>query len=64
MLPDDEIAEGRNSFNSMQREVFNVVHALIKDYVKYNELKLEPIQILLSGRGETDKFLFGESLSL
>ena len=54
ILPDDEIAESMNSFNSKQREVvFNVVYAWVKDYVKCDGFYLEPIQIFLSGRGGT-----------
>ena len=36
ILPDNDIAEGINSLNSKQREVFNVVHPWAKNYVTYN----------------------------
>ena len=55
ILPDDEIAKGINSLNSKQREVFNVVHAWAKDYVKYDGYNVEPIQIFLLGSGGTSK---------
>ena len=35
ILPDDEIAEGINLLKPKQREVINVVHKWVKDYVKY-----------------------------
>ena len=43
ILPDDGIAEGINSLNSKQREVFDVVHSWVKDYVKYDGHNVEPI---------------------
>ena len=55
ILPDDEIAEGINSLNSKQREVFNVVHTWAKDYVKYNGHNVQPVHIFLSGSGGTGK---------
>ena len=55
MLQDDEIAEGINSLNSKQREVFKVVHKWVKVYVKCNGHNLEPIHIFLSGSGCTGK---------
>ena len=55
ILPDDEIAEGINSLNSKQREVFNVVHKWAKEYVKCNGHNVEPMHIFLSGSGGTDK---------
>ena len=53
VLPDDEIAKDRNSLNSKQREVFNVVHTWAKNFVKYDGH--EPVQIILSGSGRTGK---------
>ena len=50
ILPDDEIAEGINSLNSEQREVFNVVHTWVKDYLNYDRLNVETIHIFFSGR--------------
>ena len=55
ILPDDEIAEGINSLNSNQREVFNVVHSWSKDYLKYDGHNIAPIHIFLSGSGGTGK---------
>ena len=51
ILPDDEITEGIDSLNLKQREVFNVVHTRVEDYVKYNEHDVEPVYIFFSGRG-------------
>ena len=45
ILPDDEIAEGINSLNLKQREVFNVVQTWAKDYVKYDGHDIEPAHI-------------------
>ena len=56
ILPDDEIAEGINSLNSKKRQVFSVVHAWAKDYVKYDGHNVEPIHIFLSGSGGIGKF--------
>ena len=50
ILPDNEIAEGKNSLNSKLREVFNVVHTWVKNYVNYDRLNVETIHIFLSGR--------------
>ena len=36
VLPDDEIAKGKNSLNSKEREIFNVVHTWAKNFVKYD----------------------------
>ena len=55
ILADNEIAEGKNSLNSKQREVYNVVHAWAKDYVKHDMHNVEPINIFLSGSGGTLK---------
>ena len=54
VLPDGEIAEGINSFNSNQSEVLTVFHACAKDYVKYGH-DVEPGYIFLSGRSGTGK---------
>ena len=53
VLLDDENAKGINSLNSEQRKVFNVAHTWAKDYVKYDEHDVEPMQIFLSGIGGT-----------
>ena len=55
ILPDNDIAEGINSLNSKQRDVFNVVHTWARDYVKYNGHKVEPVHIFLSGSRTTGK---------
>ena len=55
ILPDDQIAEGMNSLNSEQREVFNVVLTGAEDYVKYDRHDVEPVLIFLSGGGGTGK---------
>ena len=55
ILPDSDIAEGINSLNSKQREVFNLDHTWTKDYVRYNEHNVEPVHIFLSGIGGTGK---------
>ena len=56
ILPNDEIGKGIvNSLNSKQREVFNVVYAWAKDYVKYDGHNVEPIHKFLSGSGGTGK---------
>ena len=55
ILPDDEIAKDINSLNSKQREVFNVVHRWVKNYVKYDGHDVEPVHIFLSGSGGTGK---------
>ena len=49
ILPNDEIAEGINSLNSKQKEVFNAAHTWAKDYVKYDAHNVEPIHIFLLG---------------
>ena len=36
ILPDDEIVQGINSLNPKQKEAFNAVHKLVKEYVKCN----------------------------
>ena len=53
ILPDDEIAKGVNSLNSKQREVFNVIHTWVKDYVKYDGYNVKPVLTFLSGSGGT-----------
>ena len=53
ILPYDKFAEGINSLNSKQREVFNVVHTWAKDYVKYDKRNVEPTHMFLSGSGST-----------
>ena len=55
ILPDDEIAEGIHFLDSKQWKVFNLVYALAKDYVKYNEHNVEPIHIFLLSSGGTGK---------
>ena len=55
ILPDNDIAEGINSLNSKQRDVFNVVHTWARDYVKYNGHNVEPVHIFLSGSKTTGK---------
>ena len=54
-LPDDEIAENANSLTSKYRKVFNVIHAMAKDYVKYNLHNVEPVYLYLSGKGGAGK---------
>ena len=44
MLSDDKIAEGVNSLNSKQKEIFNEIHTWLKEYVKYDGRNVEPIQ--------------------
>ena len=44
ILSDDKIAEGINSLNSKQREIFNEIHTWLKEYVKYDGRNVEPIQ--------------------
>ena len=51
VLPDDEIAENINSFNSKQREIFNLFQKSAEDYVKCNGHNVEPVHICLSGGG-------------
>ena len=58
VLPDNEIAEGINSLNSKQREVFNVLHTWAKNFVKCDGHDVEPVHIFLSGSGETGKSHF------
>ena len=60
ILPDDEIAEGINSLNPKQGEVFNVVYKWTKDYVKYDGHNVEPIHIFLSDSGGTGKSHLGK----
>ena len=55
ILPDDETAEGINSLNLKQREVFDVVHSWVKDYLKYDGHNVEGIYVFLSGSGGTGK---------
>ena len=47
MLSDDETAQGINSLNSKQIEVFNKVHTWGKDYVNYDWYNGEPAHIFL-----------------
>ena len=44
-----------NSLNLKEREVFNVVYAWTKDYLKYNGHDAEPVNIFPSGSGGTSK---------
>ena len=55
ILLNGDLAEGANSLNSNQREVFNVVHSWAKDYVKDNGQNVEPVHIFLSGSSGTVK---------
>ena len=55
ILPDDQIAKDINSWNSKQREVFNVVYTWAENYVKYDGHNVELINIFLSGNWDTDK---------
>ena len=55
ILPDDKIANGINSLNSKQREVFNVVHKWTKNYVKHDGYEVKLVHIFLSGSGGTRK---------
>ena len=55
ILPNDEIPEGVNSRNPKQREVFNVVHTWVKDYVKNDGHNVVQIHTFLSGSGGTGK---------
>ena len=41
-----------------QREVFNVVHAWAKDYVKYDGHHVETVHVFISGSRETSKSYF------
>ena len=50
ILPDDEITEEIDYLNSKERNVFNVVHTWVKNYVNYDRLNVETIHIFLSGR--------------
>ena len=56
ILPDSEISEGINSLNSKQREFFNVVHKLAKEYVKCNGYQVKKKHIFLSRNGGTSKY--------
>ena len=55
ILADDELAEGINSLNSKQKEVFSVVHKWSKDYIKRDGHNNKPIHIFLSDSGATSK---------
>ena len=55
ILPENEIAQGINSLNSKQREIFNVVHTWAKEYIKNEGHNVEPIHIFLSGSGGAGK---------
>ena len=57
MLPDNEIAEGINSLNSKQREIFNVVHIWAKEYVTYEGHNVELIHIFLGSGGTGKSYL-------
>lgn len=50
------ITESINSFNLKQREVFNIVHKLAKDYVYYDEHNVELVHIFLSVSAGTGKY--------
>lgn len=49
-------AEIVNSFNSKQREIFNVVHRWSKDYIKHNGQHFEPIHMFFAGSEGRGKF--------
>lgn len=49
-------AEIVNSFNSKQREIFNVVHRWPKDYIKHNGQHFEPIHMFYAGSEGRGKF--------
>ena len=49
ILAHDEIAEGLNSLNLKQRDVFNVVNTWAKCYVRHSVHNVEPIHIFISG---------------
>ena len=55
ILPDHETSEGISYLNLKQREVFNVVHAVAKDYVEYNGYDVKSVHIFFSGTGGTGK---------
>ena len=63
ILPDDEVVKGTNSLNLKQRQVFNVVHTWVKDYVKFDGHSVETIHIFLSGSGGTSKSYLVKTLS-
>ena len=60
IFQDDQIAEGINSLNSKQREVFNMVHTWTEDYVKYDRDNVQPIHIFTSSSGGTGKSHLGK----
>ena len=47
-----------SSLKSKQREVFEVVHKWVKEYVKCNGHNVEPIHIFLSGNGGTANLIW------
>ena len=55
ILPDYEIVKGINYLNSKQREVFNVAHIWVKDYMKYGGHYVEPVHMFLSDSGGMGK---------
>ena len=55
ILPHDEIAESINSINSKQREIFNVVHTWVKNYVKYSRANVKPVHTFRLGIWGTGK---------
>ena len=52
---DDEVTEGTTSLISKQREVFNMVHTWVKDYIKYDWRKVEPVHVSISDNEGTSK---------
>ena len=55
ILPDDEIAEYKNSLNLKLMEALIVVHKWSKDYVKYNGHYVESVELYFSCSGRTGK---------
>ena len=49
-IPDDEDAEDKSSLISKYRTVLNAIHAIAKDYVKYDLHNVEPVCLFLSGK--------------
>lgn len=58
ILPDDEITEEIDYLNSKERNVFNVVHTWVKNFVKYNGHHAEPVHVIFLGKGGTGKSHF------
>ena len=46
-IPDDEDAEDTSSLISKYRKVLNAIHAIAKDYVKYDLHNVEPVCLFL-----------------